>query len=357
MTQKSELSTVDYRPSTVLVTGGCGFIGTNLVKYLSNKGYRVRILDNLSTPSRKSSSQESSVTGPLSLQSVDSEISSIDLVVGDVRDSDRVKNATEGVAAVVHLAAHTSVVTSLEKPEEAWDINVNGTLKLLEACRRSGVDRFIFASSNAVVGEQEPPIDETKIPRPLSPYGASKLAGEALCSTYYHSFGLKTVALRFSNCYGPYSEHKPSVIAKFIDWAKKGEPLVIYGDGNQTRDFVHVGDICQAIHLALTADSRPATADTQQTQQTPGTQSTQETQQTQVWGEVFQIASGVETSINQLTELIKAMADSKLSIVHKPKRKGEIERNYSDITKARKLLGFEPRITLREGLGELWQEH
>ena len=360
MTEGYRPPTADSRPSTILITGGCGFLGTNLVKYLSGKGYRVRILDNLSTPSREFASQQSSVSGPPSPRTVDTGLSTVDLVVGDVRDDEAAKKGTEGVDAVVHLAAHTSVVESLEKPREAWDINVNGTLNLLEACRLNKVDRFIFASSNAVVGEQEPPIDETKIPRPLSPYGASKLAGEALCSTYYHSFGLKTVSLRFSNLYGPYSEHKPSVIARYIDWARKGEPLIIYGDGNQTRDFVHVGDICQAIHLALTADSRPATSDTQPTQQTPrtpGTQSTQETQQTQVWGEVFQIASGVETSINQLTELIKAMADSKLSIVHKPKRKGEIERNYSDITKARKLLGFEPRITLREGLGELWQVH
>jgi UDP-glucose 4-epimerase len=330
-------------PKTILVTGGCGFIGTNLVKYLSNKGYRVRILDNLSTPSRKFLNQESPVTSPLPSQSVDSELSSTDLVVGDIRDCQAVKRVTVGMDAVVHLAAHTSVVESLEKPEEAWDINVNGTLNLLEACRCNGVDRFIFASSNAVVGEQDPPIDETKIPQPLSPYGASKLAGEALCSTYYHSFGLKTVSLRFSNCYGPHSEHKPSVIAKFIDWARKGEPLVIYGDGNQTRDFVHVNDICQAIHLSLIIAQSPKPS--------------QETQQTPLWGEVFQIASGVETSINQLAELIKAMTDFQLSIVHKPKRKGEIERNYSDITKAKRLLGFEPRINLREGLKELWQAH
>jgi UDP-glucose 4-epimerase len=343
MTQDSGLSTVDFPLSTILVTGGCGFIGTNLVKYLSNKGYRVRILDNLSTPSRKFLNQESPVTSPLPSQAVDSELSSTDLVVGDIRDYQAVKKVTEGVGAVVHLAAHTSVVESVEKPREAWDINVNGTLNLLEACRCNGVDRLIFASSNAVVGEQDPPIDETKIPRPLSPYGASKLAGEALCSVYYHSFGLKTICLRFANCYGPYAEHKPSVIAKFIDWTMKGEPLVIYGDGNQTRDFVHVDDICQAIHLALIIAQPPELS--QQTQRTP------------LWGEVFQIASGVETSINQLAELIKAMTDFQLSIIHKPKRKGEIERNYSDITKARRLLGFEPRIKLREGLRELWQVH
>lgn len=349
MTQDSGLPTVDYRPSTVLVTGGCGFIGTNLVKYLSNKGYRVRILDNLSTPSRKFVSQQSSVTGRVSSQTVDLGLSTIDLVVGDIRDRQAVKKAIEGVDAVVHMAAHTNVVESLEKPTEDWDINVNGTLNLLESCRSNGVDRFIFASSNAVVGEQDPPIDETKLPQPLSPYGASKLAGEALCSTYYHSFGLKTVSLRFSNCYGPYTEHKPSVIAKFIDWARKGEPLIIYGDGNQTRDFVHVDDVCQAIHHSLIIGQPPKLS-----QQTQRTQKTQQTQETPLWGEVFQIASGVETSINQLAELIKAMTDFQLSIVHKPKRKGEIERNYSDITKARRLLDFEPKIKLREGLEELY---
>ena len=344
MTQDSGLSTVDYPLSTIVVTGGCGFIGTNLVKYLSNKGYRVRILDNLSAPSRKFlNNRESPVTSPLPSQAANSEFSNTDLVVGDIRDYQAVKKVIEEVDAVVHLAAHTSVVESLEKPKEDWDINVNGTLNLLEACRYNRVDRFIFASSNAVVGGQDLPINETKIPRPLSPYGASKLAGEALCSAYYHSFGLKTVSLRFSNCYGPYAEHKPSVIAKFIDWARKGEPLVIYGDGNQTRDFVHVDDICQAIHLSLIIAQPPELS--QQTQKTP------------LWGEVFQIASGVETSINQLAELIKAMTDSQLSIIHKPKRKGEIERNYSDITKARRLLGFKPRIKLREGLRELWQVH
>jgi UDP-glucose 4-epimerase len=354
-TADSRPSTAGYRLSTILVTGGCGFLGTNLVKYLSGKGYKVRILDNLSAPSRKSFCQESAVNSPLSPQTVDSGLSTVDLVVGDIRDDRTVKKATEGVDAVVHLAAHTSVVESLEKPREAWDINVNGTLNLLETCRLNRADRFVFASSNAVVGEQEPPIDERKIPRPLSPYGASKLAGEALCSTYYHSFGLRTISLRFSNLYGPHSEHKPSVIAKYMDWARKGEPLVIYGDGNQTRDFVHVDDVCQAIHLALTADSRPATADTQATQRTQQTQQTLSTPETPLWGEVFQIASGVETSINQLVELIQSMVDGQLSVVRKPKRKGEIERNYSDIAKARRLLGFEPKIELREGLRQLWQ--
>lgn len=300
----------------VLITGGCGFIGTNLIKYLDGKGYSLRVIDNLSAGNKQ-------YLETLSLNETP------ELITEDIRNKEAVNKAVAGIDAVVHLAAHTSVVESLENPGEAWDINVNGTLNLLEACRRKGVARFIFASSNAVLGEQPPPNDELKIPQPLSPYGASKLAGEALCSTYYHSFGLKTVSLRFANCYGPYSDHKPIVTALFMRQVKKGENLVIYGDGNQTRDFIHADDISQAIYLSLTSRN-------------------------QTCGEVFQIASGIETSINQLVELIGAISDKKLQIVYEPERKGEIRRNYSDISKARAVLGFEPGVRLRKGLHDLW---
>ena len=308
--------TSEYQPQTILVTGGCGFLGTNLVEYLCERGHKVRILDNLSTSCRvwKSDSQ------PLA--------DSVNLVVGDIRYGETAARAVQGVDAIVHLAAHTSVVDSVKNPGENWDININGTLNILEACRQYGVERFIFASSNAAVGEQSPPVDETKVPHPASPYGASKLAGEALCSTYHHSFDLKTICLRFANCYGPHSEHKPSVVAKFIRLVKEGEPLVIYGDGNQTRDFIHTSDICQAIELSLTTpDSR---------------------------GEVFQIASGLETSINELVELIKKISGKNPQIVHQPERRGEIQRNYSSINKARVVLGFEPKIEIRDGVKELW---
>ena len=195
---------------TILVTGGCCFIGTNLMKYLSHTHYKVRILDNLSTPS--------SIWAPTPHSSPQPALThSTELLVGDIRDPNMIKKAVDGIDAVVHLAARASVVESLKNTKRNWDVNVNGTLNILEACRHKGVGKFIFASSNAVLGEQPPPIDESKIPCPLSPYGASKLAGEALCSTYYHSFGLNTISLRFANCYGSYAEHNPSVITKFID--------------------------------------------------------------------------------------------------------------------------------------------
>jgi len=313
----------DSQDKILLITGGCGFIGTNLVKYLADRGYQIRVLDNLSTGKeenlRKFRRQD---RGP----------SAVDLRVGDIRDRGEVSKAVKGTDAVVHLAAHTSVTDSLENPREDWEVNVNGTFNLLEACRQNGVTKFVFASSNAVVGEQAPPIDELKIPKPLSPYGASKLAGEALCSAYHHSFGLKTISLRFANCYGPYADDKTSVIPRFIKWAKEEKPLIIYGDGNQTRDFVHVNDVCQAIYLALTA-AQPSTME--------------------LYGSVFQIGTGTEVSINELAELIKEMAGNKIQISYEPERKGEIKRNYSDITKARTVLNFEPKVKLREGLHDL----
>ncbi|NQT71173.1 MAG: GDP-mannose 4,6-dehydratase [Chloroflexi bacterium] len=298
----------------ILITGGCGFVGVNLVKYLSGNDYTITILDNLSTG-------EKDYIEKLSLEKAPN------IIIDDIRNEDAVARAVKGMDTVIHLAAQTSVVDSIENPRESWDINVTGTVNLLEACRQNNVERFVFASSNAVAGEQVPPIDEKMIPQPLSPYGASKLTGEALCSAYYHSFGLKTIALRFANLYGPYSDHKTSVIAKFIEWIKAENPFTVFGDGNQTRDFVHVDDISQAIQLSL------------------------ESQKSQ--GEVFQIASGKETSINDLIEILSEAVEKQLQVNYKPGRKGEITRNYSDISKARKMLDFEPKIELKEGLKRL----
>jgi len=346
-------------PQKVLITGGCGFIGTNLVIYLMNSGHKVRILDNLSTNStlwrsRNGELVSTSMSKPsnkLNQQTLGKQItretfqtvlSTVDLMVGDIRDREMVNKAVDGIDAVVHLAANTGVVDSLSNPIENWDTNVNGTINILEACRHTGVRKLILASSNAAVGDQTPPIDELKVPKPMSPYGASKLAGEALCSAYYHSFGLNTICLRFANCYGPYSEHKTGVIPKYMSWVNKGEPLIIYGDGNQTRDFIHVHDICKAIRLALiTSDSGIQTRESN----------------------VFQIASGMETSINELVEIIKEIyagsritgLNSQIFTSYKPKRKGEIERNYSDITKAKKILGFKPEFKLRDGLQGLYK--
>lgn len=309
----------------VLVTGGCGFIGTNLCEYfLDQGGYFLRVLDNLSTGRREYLVRISERGG-----------GKVDFVEGDIRDPGVVNQVTHDVDAVVHLAAQTSVVESLDSPQEAFQVNVMGTLNLLEACRYHGVQRLVFASSNAVLGEQNPPIHEQMVPKPISPYGASKLACEGLCSAYHASFGIKAIALRFSNVYGPYCEHKASAIPEFIRRARRGESLVIYGDGSQTRDFINVQDVCRAIELGLHHEADPEDQ-----------------------GRVFQIGTGKPIAILELAEIIRNLVRDSGECPHielQNPRSGEIIANYSDITRAREKLGFEPQVGLKEGLRELWE--
>jgi UDP-glucose 4-epimerase len=296
-----------------LVTGGCGFIGVNLVSRLVERGASVRVLDNLSLGKRK-----------------DIEPLGIDLQVGDIRDLATMEKACQGMDIVVHLAAHTRVVESVSNPELNFEINAIGTMNVLRACRDARVKKLIFASTGgAILGEQQPPVHEGMVPRPVSPYGASKLVGEAYCSAFFGSFGLNTVALRFSNVYGPYSYHKGSVVAQFFKDLIQGEPLVIYGDGQQTRDFLYVNDLVDAILLADKSD-------------TPG--------------EVFQIASGRETSIRDLLATMqKVLPDLAFDVRYELPRPGEIRRNYASIEKARRMLGYDPKTRLDEGLRSTWQ--
>ncbi len=317
----------DTSIDNILVTGGCGFVGANLVNYLCDKNYNLKVFDNLSSGSIQN------------LESTGINLDKIEIIKGDITDREAVKKALKNIDAVVHLAAETSVVDSLQTPVEHWNINVSGTLNVLEEGRINKIKAFILASSNAVLGEQEPPACEVQVPQPLSPYGATKMAGEALCSAYYNSYGLPAYCLRFSNCYGPYSYHKTSVISLFLQYIKENKTLTIYGDGNQTRDFIHVLDICQAIHLCLK----------------DATQSGKENKNAS--GEIFQIASGKETSVNELVELLSSLANKEISVVHSPARKGEIIRNYSDISKARACLKFNPQIDLKDGLAALWNQY
>jgi UDP-glucose 4-epimerase len=290
----------------ILVAGGCGFIGANLLPMLLERGHRVCVLDNLSVGSAET------------LDGLN-----VELQVGDVRDPQAVADAVRGVEGVVHLAAHTNVVDSQHEPLLDFEINARGTLNLLLACRDQGAVRFVFASSNAPVGETTPPIDESKPPHPLSPYGASKLAGEGYCSAFCGSYGLGTVVLRFANVYGPRSSHKTSVVAEFMRRLQFNQPLVIYGDGQQTRDFIYVADLCQAINLALEAD---------------------------VSGEVFQIATGTETTILDLAQRLQVISGRSVGIEFVGARAGEIIKNYSDIEKARCMLDFSPAFDLERGL-------
>jgi UDP-glucose 4-epimerase len=307
----------------ILITGGCGFIGVNLVRYLLKRDdYEIVILDNFSVGKREYLNE---AIRDLPNQNL------VQVVKGDIRDRALCEELTKRTDAIVHLAAQAGVIPSIENPFYDCEVNIIGTLNLLYSAVKNKVDRFIFASSNAPLGEQKPPVNEAKIPKPLSPYGASKLACEAYCSAFYGSYGLKTVIFRFSNVYGPYCLHKNSVVAKFIkDGILKGE-LTIYGDGKQTRDFIHVDDICQAIYLVLNYSGF-----------------------NQIWGSPFHLGTGKETTILELAELVKSLFDKEIKISFAPPRKGEIIRNYSDISRAKEVLGFKPEVFLEEGVKQVY---
>lgn len=311
-----------------LITGGCGFIGTSLIRRLqSEPDQQVRVIDNLSTGSRDD------LAGVCSFREVDMRAitgapQGVELVVGDILNDALALQIAKGVDVIVHLAANTGVGPSVEDPRADCYANVVGTLNYLEAARHNAVKRFVFASSGAPAGEVEPPIHEELPPHPVSPYGASKLAGEGYCSAYYRSFGIDTVALRFGNVYGPGSVHKSSVVAKFIRRALDGQPLEIYGDGTQTRDFIYIDDLIDALILAA--------------------------RRADVGGETFQIASNRETTVGEMTEqLVRVLSDKGVEgirVLNAETRVGDVKRNYSDITKARVRLGWRPVVDLSAGL-------
>lgn len=314
-----------------LVTGGCGFIGSNLVRHLrSLGGHHIRVLDNLSVGSVRDLAAAAPVAEiPASPGDFPRRDEAVQLLIGDIRDEKSVQYAAHGADVIVHLAANTGVLPSLEDPRADCSANVVGTLNMLEAAREQSVQHFVLASSGAVLGEQTPPIHEHKVPKPLSPYGASKLAGEGYCSVYSACFGIRTAALRFGNVYGPGSALKNSVVAKFIKQALRGERLVIFGDGTQTRDFIYIDDLVDAIVRAAALEEG---------------------------GEVFQIATNRETSVNEvaqlLSDLIREMAGREVDIDYTQPRTGEILRNYADVSKAARMLGWRPQWSLRDGLRE-----
>lgn len=318
----------------ILVTGGCGFIGSSLIKSLlaRDEFAKIRVLDDLSVGSKNDLGEvcdfKEYETDQEPSSSNDEVGAQVELVVGDIRSLEACMGACEGVSEIVHLAANTGVAPSLEDPMQDMETNVIGTFNILEAARKKKVEKVIFASSGAPLGNVTPPINEEKAPRPLSPYGASKLAGEGYCSAYSGSFGLQTIALRFGNVYGPRSKHKGSVVAKFIKGALNGEPLEIYGDGNQTRDFIYIDDLINAIVLSLKAKD--------------------------LGGEIFQIATHKETTVNEIAVFLKAIFETKglqhVEILYRDSRMGDAKRNYSDISKAKKILGYSPKVSLEEGL-------
>jgi nucleoside-diphosphate-sugar epimerase len=304
--------------SEILVTGGAGFIGSHIVDRLLKEGFKVRVLDNLSTGEKKNLAQHKNKK-------------TFQFIEGDIRNLELVKRAVRGVDAVIHEAALVSVTRSVENPLLSNEINVTGTLNLLKASADAHVKRFVLASSCAVYGDTETlPNHEKLAPKPLSPYAVDKLATENYAKVFHNVYGLETVSLRYFNVYGPRQKHGPysGVITTFINCLLENKSPTIYGGGEQTRDFVNVKDAVEANMLALT--KREAA------------------------GEVFNISTGEHITINKLTETLqKIMGKTFLKPVHAEPRPGDIKHSYGDITKARRNLGYKPKVQLEKGLSEL----
>jgi UDP-glucose 4-epimerase len=298
----------------ILITGGLGFIGSNLIRKANVAGYSdITVLDN------ELIGREKHIEG-----------FSANLVKASLSDDAKVDELVSDHDVIVHLAADTTVIGSIENPQYNFDTNVISTFSLLEKMRIHGKKRLLFASTGgAITGEAEPPLDENMPARPLSPYGASKLAGEGYLSAYSGSFGLQTCAFRFSNVFGPGSFHKGSVVAAYFKSILNGKPLLVYGDGEQTRDFIYVDDICDLLVKSFDTE----------------------------YSGVYQLGSGTPTSVNELINKIESVVGSENmpEVAFKPKRAGEVEKTYCDISKARAEIGYDPQVSLENGLETTWE--
>jgi len=296
----------------ILVTGGAGFVGSNLIARLGGLGgYEIVVLDNEVLGSRAAIAD-----------------CDVTFIEGDVRDPEAVETALQGVESVVHMAADTRVIPSVSEPKFNFDVNVGGSIVLLEAMRGLGINRIVNASTaGAIIGKAEPPVHEAMVAAPLSPYGASKLSVEGYCSAYSACYGIKAASLRFSNVYGPQSRHKGSVVALFIKQILKGERLTVYGDGEQTRDYVHVRDLADGIVAALESDVTGA----------------------------IQLGTGIGTPLNAIIAMLREISGRDIAVDYQPFREGEIVHTWCDIGHAREVLGYGPQIALRDGLEESWR--
>jgi UDP-glucose 4-epimerase len=295
-----------------VVTGGAGFIGSNVAEALVRRGDRVRVFDNFSTGRR---------------ENVDA-LQGIEVVEGDLRDLSQVQRAVAGAEGVFHQAALRSVPRSVDDPVSTNDVNVGGTLNLLMACREAGVRRVVYASSSSAYGDDPAlPKVETLPANPISPYAVAKLAAEHYCRTFARLYGLETVSLRYFNVFGPRQnpESKYSaVIPRFLQLALQHEPLEIHGDGEQSRDFTYIDNVVQGNLRAM---------------ETPG-----------VSGEVFNIACGTRHSLLAIADAIGAFLGRDLPRQHTPPRAGDVKHTLADISKAVRLLGYNPEVAFAEGI-------
>lgn len=296
-----------------LVTGGAGFIGTNLVIQLLKDGHRVRVLDNYVAGKKDERMQEGA-----------------EYVEGDIRDSETVKKVMDGIDGVFHMAALPRVVFSVEHPRETHDVNVNGTLNVLIEARDAGVKRVVFSSSSSAFGDQEifPLTEEGMIKKPLAPYALHKYIGEQYCRLFAELYTLETVSLIYYNVYGPYADPDGAyalVIGKFLKQRKNDEPMTVRGDGEMSRDYTHVDDVVRANVLAMTKDGAGK-------------------------GETINVGYGDPCSVNKLAEIIGGPT------VRVDPLPGEMKYTKADTTKAKELLGWEPTIKLEDGVALLKRE-
>jgi UDP-glucose 4-epimerase len=299
----------------VLVTGGAGFIGSHLVRELVGRGWAVTVLDSFCTGRMDNLRGLMGSGGSM-------------VVTGDIRDGKILGEVLSGVDAVVHLAGLVDVADSVRNPLPVHDVNVTGTLNVLEACVKKGVNKLVFASSAAVYGDGNPlPLREDCELRPVSPYAASKVSGEYYCRMFSECYGLGTAVLRLFNVYGPGqgTNQYAGVITKFVQSGLRGESLRVNGDGKQTRDFVNVEDVVGAVVRVL--DHAP------------------------LKGEVFNVCTGTSISIDSLAQVVCEILGKDLRVLHVTPREGDILHSYGDAEKAGKVLGFKARVSLREGLG------
>ena len=306
----------ELRGKNILVTGGAGFVGSHIVDRLSPNN-KVTVLDNLSSGS---------------LSNLEKSRDRVTFVKGDTLDKELLRDMVAEVEFIFHLAANIGNIKSIEDPYLNMDVNVKGTINLLEACLNSNIKRLVYSSSGAIFGEAKYlPIDEEHPLNPESPYGVSKLAAEKYCFAYWKVHGVPTVSLRYFNIYGSRQgkNEYANVISIFINRIKEGKPLTVYGDGNQTRDFVFVEDIVQANLLAAT---RPAAV-----------------------GEIFNIGTGIGSSLKELIGILDELSGRKNPVIYTDPRAGEVKHSRANIEKARKMLGYNPETTFKEGLPLTWK--
>lgn len=297
-----------------LVTGGAGFIGSNLVERLLQNGEQVRVIDNLATGK---------------IENLEPFLDKIEFVQGDLRYLNSVMEAMKDVDYVLHQAALPSVPRSIETPLESNDVNTNGTLHILYAAKESGVKRVVYAASSSAYGESPTlPKTETMQTSPLSPYAVNKLAGEYNCKAFYNVYGLETVAIRYFNIYGPRQDpnsYYSAVIPRFIKALLTGKKPVIFGDGEQSRDFTYIENVLSANLLACKAPKKAC-------------------------GKVMNIACGERITLNKLASELKKLLNVDIDPIHGKPRPGDIKDSLADVSLAKELIGYEPKVLVEEGL-------